>query len=169
MGGLLADYTFRVASAPGKVMSPTSSQESGLLSLWHRHPLRIHIATVFTVVIFVACGVIAWSNHVQGKRIVLEAAEDLTHRIDREANAALKNLFEPVETVVTWASVAPLVAAGSLGARMSTLPTLAEVLKRRPRSRRSMSDTTTGTSSWCARCPTTRRERSSAHRGMRRS
>jgi HD-GYP domain-containing protein (c-di-GMP phosphodiesterase class II) len=87
---------------------------------------------VFTAVIFAACGAIAWSNHVQGKRMVLGAAEDLIHRIDKEANAALKSLFEPVETVVTWASVAPLTAAGTLRARMSTLPTLAEVLKRRP-------------------------------------
>ena len=113
-------------------MSQTSSRKPGLLSLWHRHPLRVHIATAFTAVIFAACGVIAWSNHVQGKRIVLGAAGDLIHRIDKEANTALKNLFEPVQTVVTWASVAPLTAAGSLDARMSTLPTLAEVLKRRP-------------------------------------
>jgi HD-GYP domain-containing protein (c-di-GMP phosphodiesterase class II) len=113
-------------------MTPIRPSGPDFLSLWHRHPLRVHIATVFTAVILAACGVIAWSNHVQGKHIVLGAAEDLIHRIDKEANTALKNLFEPVETVVTWASVAPLTAAGSLGARMPTLPTLAEVLRRRP-------------------------------------
>src|SRR5215471_9225919 len=112
-------------------MTPT--RPSGpVLSLWHRHPLRVHIATVFTVVIFAACGVIAWSNHIQGKAIVLGAAEDLIDRVAVDADNTLKNLFEGVETTVTWASVAPLTAAGSLRDRMPSLPTLAEVLRRRP-------------------------------------
>jgi len=113
-------------------MSPTNSKRPGVLSLWHRHSLRVHIATVFTVLILVACGVIAWSNHVQGKGMVLAAAEDLIERIGVEADNALKNVFEPVETVVTWASVAPLTSAASLRERMTSLPTLAEVLRRRP-------------------------------------
>jgi HD-GYP domain-containing protein (c-di-GMP phosphodiesterase class II) len=113
-------------------MTPTTTSGSGPLSLWHRHPLRVHIATVFTAVIFAACGVIAWSNHVQGKALVLGAAEDLIDRVSVDADNALKNLFEGVETTVTWASVAPLAAAGSLHDRMLSLPTLAEVLKRRP-------------------------------------
>src|SRR6185295_4571812 len=117
---------------PGKLMSPTSSKRPGVLSLWHRHSLRVHIATVFTVLILVACGVITWSNYVQGKGIVLGAAGDLIERIGVEADNALKNVFEPVETVVTWGSVAPLTSAASLRERMSSLPTLAEVLKRRP-------------------------------------
>ena len=113
-------------------MRPTRLSGSGFLSLWHLHPLRVHIATVFTAVIFAACGVIAWTNHIQGKAMVIGAAEDLIERISVEAGDALKNVFEPVETVVTWASVAPLASAGSLRERMLSLPTLAEVLKRRP-------------------------------------
>ena len=113
-------------------MSQTSSQRPSLFSLWHRHSLRVHIATVFTAVILVACGVITWSNHVQGRNIVLRSAEDLTDRIAVTAGNALRNLFEPVETVVTWASVAPLTSAGSLRDRMASLPTMVEVLKRRP-------------------------------------
>src|SRR3974390_2248738 len=113
-------------------MTQTPLSGRGFLSLWHRHPLRVHIATVFTAVIFAACGVIAWSNHVQGKAIVLGAAEDLIDRVSVDADTALKNLFEGVETTVTWASVAPLTAAGSLRERMVSMPTLAEVLKRRP-------------------------------------
>jgi HD-GYP domain-containing protein (c-di-GMP phosphodiesterase class II)/methyl-accepting chemotaxis protein len=112
-------------------MAQTRSHRPGLLSLWHRHPLRVHIATVFTAVILAACGLIAWSNHVQGRGMVLEAAEDLIDRIDNEASNALKNLFGPVESLVTWASFAPLSAAGSLGTRLPSLPALAEILKRR--------------------------------------
>src|SRR5215831_2132800 len=113
-------------------MTPNRPSGPTLLSLWHRHPLRLHIATVFTAVIFAACGAIAWSNHIQGKAIVLGSAEDLIDRVSVDADNALKNLFEGVETTVTWGSVAPLAAAGSLSERMRSLPTLAEVLRRRP-------------------------------------
>ena len=113
-------------------MSQTSSRKPGLLSLWHRHPLRVHIATVFTAVIFAACGVIAWSNHIQGKAIVLGSAEDLIDRIDNEAGTALKNLFAPVESLVALASVAPVTGAASLRERMRSLPAVAELLRRHP-------------------------------------
>ena len=33
-------------------MTPNRAPGPALLSLWHRHPLRVHIATVFTAVIF---------------------------------------------------------------------------------------------------------------------
>ena len=111
-------------------MAQARSPRPGLLSLWHLHPLRVHIATTFTAVILAACGLIAWSSYVQGRDIVLEAAGDLIDRIDNEANTALENLFAPVESLVTWASFAPLSAAGSLDARMPSLPALAEILKR---------------------------------------
>ena len=113
-------------------MNPTRPAGPGLLSLWHYHPLRVHIATVFTAVIFAACGLIAWSNHVQGKAIVLGAAEDLIDRIDNEAGAALKNLFAPVESLVALASLAPITAAVSLRDRMSSLPAVAELLRGHP-------------------------------------
>jgi len=45
-----------------------------MFSLWHHHSLQLHIATLFTVLIVIACGVIAWSNHVQGRKVVLGAA-----------------------------------------------------------------------------------------------
>src|SRR5215470_16970632 len=112
-------------------MTPSPSG-SAFLALWHRHPLRVHIATVFTFVIFAACGAIAWSNHVQGKAIVLGSAEDLIERIDSEAGTALTNLFAPVESVVALAAVAPLTATTSLRERMPSLPAAAELLRRNP-------------------------------------
>lgn len=113
-------------------MNPLRPSGPALLSLWHRHPLRVHIATVFTAVIFAACGVIAWSNHVQGKAIVLGSAEDLIGRIDDEAGTALKNLFTPVESLVALAAVAPVTGAASLRERMRSLPAAAELLLRHP-------------------------------------
>jgi HD-GYP domain-containing protein (c-di-GMP phosphodiesterase class II) len=111
-------------------MNPIRRSGPAFLSLWHRHPLRVHIATVFTFVIFAACGVIAWSNHVQGKAIVLGSAEDLIGRIDNEAGTALENLFGPVESLVALAAVAPLTDAASLRERMRSLPAAAELLRR---------------------------------------
>src|SRR5215472_17053649 len=113
-------------------MNPIRPSGPTFLALWHRHPLRVHIATVFTFVIFAACGVIAWSNHIQGKAIVLGSAEDLIERIDSEAGAALNNLFAPVESLVALAAVAPLTDAQSLSERMRSLPAAAELLRRNP-------------------------------------
>src|SRR5215469_14061251 len=108
-------------------MDPTRPSGPTFLSLWRRHPLRVHIATVFTVVILAACGVIAWSNHIQGKAIVLGSAEDLIERIDNEAGTALQNLFGPVESLVALSAVAPVTAAGSLSERLRSLPAAAEL------------------------------------------
>ena len=113
-------------------MTPTHPSGSGFLSLWHYHPLRVHIATVFTAVIFAACGLIAWSNPIQGKAIVLGAAEDLIDRIDNEAGTALKNLFAPVESLVALTAVAPVSGAASLRERLRSLPAAAELLRHNP-------------------------------------
>jgi len=52
-----------------------------------------------TTLFFVACGVIAWSNHVQGSRLVISTAEDLIDRIDGEVSSELRHLFAPVESL----------------------------------------------------------------------
>ena len=111
-------------------MTPIRRSGPALLSLWHRHPLRVHIATVFTAVIFAACGLIALSNHIQGKAIVLGTAEDLIERIESEAGAALSDLFAPVESLVALAAVAPVASAASLRERMRSLPAATELLRR---------------------------------------
>ena len=65
-------------------MAQVSTRKRGLLALWHNHPFHTHLATLFTAMVFVACAAIVWANYVQGRNIVLAAAERLFDRIHRE-------------------------------------------------------------------------------------
>jgi HD-GYP domain-containing protein (c-di-GMP phosphodiesterase class II) len=100
------------------------------LSPGEYHPLKFHIAMLFTVLILIACAAIAASNYVQGRKLLLAAATDLIHRIDRDVGNQLQQLFTPVETAVTLISMAPAITGGAFGARMAALPALVDVLKR---------------------------------------
>jgi hypothetical protein len=113
-------------------MAETISRRFGLLSLWRHHPLRLHIATLFMALILAACAAIAWSNHVQSSNMVISAAEDLIDRIDNEAGSELRDLFSPVESLVTWISGTTVTVSGSIDAREALLPTLADVLSGQP-------------------------------------
>ena len=111
-------------------MAETATRRHGLLSLWHHHPLNIHIAALFTALILVACSAITWNSHVQGRRLMLSAAEDLIFRIHREAGNEVIALRGAVESLVTWIASAQLTESESFDARMAALPVLAEVLNR---------------------------------------
>jgi len=111
-------------------MAQTPARRRGLLSMWHHHPLRVHIAALFTVLVLAACTVIAWNSHVQGRKLVLAAAEDLIGRIHREAGNEVVSLRGNVESLVSWISSAQLTETEAFDARMAALPVLAEVLNR---------------------------------------
>jgi HD-GYP domain-containing protein (c-di-GMP phosphodiesterase class II) len=96
---------------------------SKLLTLWDHHPLRLHIATLFTALILVTCGVIIAMNHVQGQRLVLDSTDRLMQEISSEAAIDLRSLFSPVEALVFGMSSGTMAQAGAL-------PSLAEVLTR---------------------------------------
>ena len=113
--------------APGRPGFPRGLRA---LSLRHPHPLKLHIATLFTVLILFACGVIALSNYIQGRRIVLAAAEDLMGRIHDETGNEMKHLFAPVETLVGLISKTPITATPSFDERLKLLAPLADVLTR---------------------------------------
>jgi HD-GYP domain-containing protein (c-di-GMP phosphodiesterase class II) len=108
----------------------TAPSGGGLLSLWHRHPLRVHIATVFLALLLVACGVIAWTNYHQGRRIVLSSAEDLFGQIEQRSTGDIERLRAPVATVVDLLSRSQLVDADTFAARMAGLGRLVAALNR---------------------------------------
>src|SRR5262245_22455479 len=111
-------------------MDGETSPPRGLFALWRRHPLRVHIATVFLVLLLVACGVIAWTNYDQGRRLVLSSAEDLFEQIEQRSTGDVERLRAPVATVVDLLSRGPLMEAETFAARMRHVDRLAEVLIR---------------------------------------
>jgi len=106
------------------------AKRAGFLTLWHHHPIRIHIAMLFTALIVVACGAIMWNNHVQGRKLVLASTDQLVQEIASEAATELRGLFAPVETLVLGLSSGALQGADSPSAHDAALPSLAEMLKR---------------------------------------
>ncbi len=101
-----------------------------MLSLWRQRPFYLHIQVLFTALILVVGGVLIWSSYVQGRNIVLSAAEDVFERIERESAAEILRLRAPVEAVVEWISRAPITDAATLDARLQSLPALVSVLDR---------------------------------------
>src|SRR5687767_4492592 len=99
-------------------------------SLWREHPFYLHIQVLFTALILLTGAALLWSSYQQGRSIVLSAAEDVFERIERETAAQILYLRAPIEAVVEWISTAPITEAGTLEARLQSLPALVSVLER---------------------------------------
>jgi len=111
-------------------MAQSSGRKRGLLALWHNHPFHIHLATLFSVMIFFACAAIVWVNYVQGQKVVLAAAENLFDRIHRENSNEIMALRAPLESVIAVMRNAPITDAKSLDSRRQSLPAFVDVLNR---------------------------------------
>jgi len=109
-------------------MAQQGTHKRGLLALWHNHPFHIHIATLFTVMVFLACAAIVWANYFQGQKIVLAAAEDLFDRIHRGNGTEIVTMRAPIEAVVTVLAGAPIADAESHDSRNQSLQSFVKVL-----------------------------------------
>src|SRR5262245_23918877 len=109
------------------LMPEKTARRSGPISLWRHHPLRMHIATLFTLLILVACSAIALSNYIQSRNMVIASAVDLIDRIHKDGDVRLRDVFGPIESLVTWMSNTALPDAESGNWRMVAL---ADVLAR---------------------------------------
>ncbi|HET7775223.1 MAG TPA: metal-dependent phosphohydrolase, partial [Azospira sp.] len=96
------------------------------------YPLHIHIAYLFSLLIFVACSIIGWFNYHQSRRIVLTAASDVFERTARQVSDDLQRLYGPLETLVELLVHHPLAAAPDLASRLQSLPMLREALLKNP-------------------------------------
>ena len=97
------------------------------------YPLHVHIAYLFSLLLFVSCSVIGWYNFHQSRRIVLTAASDVFSRTARQTGDDLRRLYGPLETLVSLVAYHPLTEAKALSARLESLPMLREILSRNPR------------------------------------
>ena len=116
--------------SPQSPAAPPRYKALKAFSLRRHRPLKVHIATMFTLLILGACGIITTSNYLEGRQLLLATATDLVQRIDRQTGNELRQLFTPAETAVGLISIAPAVTAAAFDARLQSLPALVEVLKR---------------------------------------
>jgi len=101
-----------------------------MLSLWSEHSFRLHIAVLFSALVFFVGAALSWGNYIQGRDILLTVSADAFARIERETRSEMKELRGPVEAVVDWVSHAPIIDATTYEARMRALPAMVEVLNR---------------------------------------
>lgn len=97
------------------------------------YPLHVHIAYLFSLLLFVSCSIIGWYNFHQSRRIVLTAASDVFSRTARQTGDDLRRLYGPLETLVSLVAYHPLTEAKDLDDRLESLPMLREILSRNPR------------------------------------
>lgn len=107
-----------------------AAKAARILSPWRQHSFRVHIGVLIMAMLLVASAALVWSNFLQGRAMVLSAAEDEFARIEREIQGEVRQLVAPVEAIIDWMSAAPVTDARDYEVRMQTLPSLADALRR---------------------------------------
>lgn len=114
-------------------MSVTSAVPAkNIFGLWSHHPLYVHFATLFAALVAVTCLILGWNSYVQCRQMVLTAAGEEFGRMRKDSADQIDRLHAPAEALVQWLSVAPLVRATTLEARLGSLPSIAAFLEMQP-------------------------------------
>ncbi len=91
-------------------------------------PLRIHIATLFIVLMLIACGSISILFYVKSRDMVERETEKLVDRIVSESTRELERLFGPPETLASLLARAVITRAETVEQRLKSLPVLREAM-----------------------------------------
>ena len=65
-----------------------------------RIPLHICIATLFTLLIVVVGGVIAWRNYIEHRQLIISASQELVQAIGGKTAAAFASIDQPAELLI---------------------------------------------------------------------
>ena len=114
-------------TVPRGVAAPPSRTRNG--RAW---PLHIHIVTLFVLLVVAVGGVITWYNHVEDRKLIVSASQELIQAIGGRAASALASIGKPVELALDLLARERLGGAASLGERMDSVPMLADALERNP-------------------------------------
>ncbi|HKY02218.1 MAG TPA: HD domain-containing phosphohydrolase [Burkholderiales bacterium] len=88
------------------------------------YPLYIHLAVLFSVLVLLTGGLIAWLGYGQGRDLTLAATENVFDHIGRETHSSLSEAFEPLSRFVDVLALLPLIDANTLDERLRALPVL---------------------------------------------
>jgi len=97
-----------------------------------RIPLHICIATLFTLLIVVVGGVIAWRNYIEHRRLIISASQELVQAIGGKTAAAFASIDQPAKLLIDLLARQRLVQAANLADRMNNLAYLADALEHSP-------------------------------------
>lgn len=109
-----------------------TTRKYSLVLLWRQHQFRLHIAVLFTTMVFLFGVVLSWSSYIQGRNLVLSSTERVFERIEREIHSKIFYMRTLVEAVVNSMSRARITDAETFNIRMQSLEGMAEALNRNP-------------------------------------
>ncbi len=96
------------------------------------YPLRIHISTLFVVLILVACGSISILFYIKSRDMVARETEKLVDRIVSESTREIERLFGPPKTLADLLANSAIAKAVSLDQRLVSMPVLKEAIAGNP-------------------------------------
>ena len=96
------------------------------------YPLRIHIASLFLVLILLACGSISILFYVKSRDMVITEMSKMVERVVSETAREIERLFGPPETLAALFSRSAMARADNLEDRLQGLPVLRESLRAAP-------------------------------------
>ncbi|MEJ2057963.1 MAG: HD domain-containing phosphohydrolase, partial [Desulfofustis sp.] len=95
-------------------------------------PLRIHISTLFIVLMLIACGSISILFYLKSRDMVARETENRVDRIVSESTRELERLFGPPETLASLLAQAVITRAETLEQRLDSLSVLKEAIAGNP-------------------------------------
>ena len=97
-----------------------------------RFPLRIHIASLFLVLMLLACGTISLLFYVKSRDMVTKEMSKMVDRIVSETTREIERLFGPAETLAALFSRSAIAKADNFSERLRGLSVLRESLLAAP-------------------------------------
>ncbi len=97
-----------------------------------RFPLHLHIATLLSLLVIGAGGVIGWHNHIQNRELIISGSQELVQAIGGKTVAGFEAIYHPVELVIDLLAQQRLRQAHNLADRMESVGYISVALEHVP-------------------------------------
>jgi HD-GYP domain-containing protein (c-di-GMP phosphodiesterase class II) len=95
-------------------------------------PLHLHIATLLSVLLIAASGVIGWHNHTQNRELIISASQEVIQAIGGKTVASFEAIYHPVELLLDLLAQQRLYQAPNLADRLESAGYFAVALEHVP-------------------------------------
>ncbi|HEY7944685.1 MAG TPA: HD domain-containing phosphohydrolase [Casimicrobiaceae bacterium] len=97
-----------------------------------RLPFHVHIATLLSLFVIAAGGVIAWHNQSQNRELIISGSQELVQAIGGKTVAGFQAIYQPVELMIDVLAHQRLRQARNLAERMESVGYMAAALEHVP-------------------------------------
>jgi HD-GYP domain-containing protein (c-di-GMP phosphodiesterase class II) len=97
-----------------------------------RLPFHVHIATLLSLFVIAAGGVIAWHNQSQNRELIISGSQELVQAIGGKTVTGFESIYQPVELLIDLLAHQRLRQANNLADRMDSIGYVAVALEHVP-------------------------------------